>query len=310
MLAELVLVTRILGLVSGEQPINVQVDRTVAAVEIVLDGKQVATLRQPPWRTLVDFGDELMPHELIAIAYDAQGNELARDRQLVNLARPPAEAAIDLKRDPDGTLRATVRWQHIGYEKPKQIAIALDGKPIGSSASVALPPLEQGRIHLLEAELTFSGNIVARKELVFGGIYAEEVPSELTGVLVQQNEIGRTDAANCFRLDGRTVAAAAVEKPLAQVLFVRSSDPELARSRLHLPIATNRMSAMKTARLYALEGARMRFIWPTAREARSDEAESVSNLFLRSELMVGGIAGGAAIGAGIGAFFGGVGAVP
>src|SRR5687767_2244726 len=99
MLAELVLVTRILGLVSGEQPIQVQADRTVAAVEIVLDGKQVATLRRPQWRAVINFGDELAPHELIAVAYDPEGNEVARDRQLVNLARPPAEAAIDLSRD-------------------------------------------------------------------------------------------------------------------------------------------------------------------------------------------------------------------
>src|SRR5688572_6546947 len=129
MLAELVLVTRLLGLVSGEHPITAQVDASVRAVDVVVDGKTLITLRGEPWRTVLNFGPELAPHELTAIAYDANGAEVGRDTQLVNLARPAAEAIIGLERV-DGKLRATVRWQHIASVAPERIEIKLDGKTI------------------------------------------------------------------------------------------------------------------------------------------------------------------------------------
>src|SRR5688572_18313244 len=115
MLAQLVLVTRLLGLVDGEQPIDVQVDASVRRVELTIDDEKAATLTGPPWRAIVNFGPELAPHRLTAIAYDAKDNELGRDTQLVNLARPPAEAQLSIDKDPkSGRLRANVRWQHIG----------------------------------------------------------------------------------------------------------------------------------------------------------------------------------------------------
>ena len=280
MLAELILVTRLLGLVSGEHPITVQADSSVRAVDIVVDGKTLTTLRGDPWRTVLNFGQELAPHELTAIAYDANGTEVGRDTQLVNLARPPAEAIIALDRQ-DGKLRATVRWQHIAAEVPEKIEIKLDGKTIATGqASVTLPAVEPTTVHVLQADVVFPRGAVASKELVFGGQYSEQVPSELTAVLAHST-------SDCFQLGGTTVRAAAVEKPDAFVLFVRGSDADLGRRRLRLPGAGSRETGQMMHIPFMLEKTQMRYIWPTSREIRTDETEAVTNLFSRSEMVSG-----------------------
>jgi len=280
MLAELILVTRLLGLVSGEHPITVQVDSTVRAVDVVVDGKTLTTLREAPWRTVLNFGAELAPHELTAIAYDANGAEVGRDTQLVNLARPPAEAIIGLERA-GGKLRATVRWQHIAAATPEKIELKLDGKTIATGeASVALPAVEPTAVHVLQAEVLFPGGTTASKELVFGGQYSEQVPSELTAVLAH----GTSD---CFQLGGATVRAAAVEKPDAFVHFVRGSDADLGRRRLRMPGAGSRETGQLMHTPFRLENTQMCYIWPTSREIHTDDTEAVTNLFWRSEVVSG-----------------------
>lgn len=276
MLAALIVVSRLLGLVANDQPIDVRVDPSVRSVRILVDGKALTTLRSAPWRAVIHFGPEIAPHEVVAIAYDAEDNEVARDTQLVNLARPPAEAVIDLDRK-DGQLRATVQWQHIGSEKPKRVEIKLDGKTIATGTpSVVLPDLPTHSIHALQAEVEFAGGFVARKEVVFGGQYAEEVPAELTAFLIR----GKAD---CLSLDGKRITPRAIEKPEATILFVRSSDPSLARNRLKMPAAVSREGIGALNMPFRLEGARMRYIWPKANEIRVDERQSVVNLFLRTD---------------------------
>jgi hypothetical protein len=279
MLAELVLATRLLGLVSDEQLVEVQVEPDVRAVELVVDGKTISRLTAP-YKALLNFGPELAPHEVTAIAYDAGGAEVGRDQQFVNLPRPQAEVEIELDASPaNGRLRATIRWQHIASEKPKRIVLRLDGKPIGSTASTTLPALEKESIHVLKAELEFANEVVATKELVFGGHYSTQVPAELTGVLA-------TDGAHCFRSGEQTSRAAAVENPDARVLFVRGSDGNLARTRLRLPAASSREAGLQMHRPFRIENAKMRITWPAARELR-DSRQSVVNLFYRSETVDG-----------------------
>jgi len=280
MLAALVLTTRLLGLVNDDQAIEVQTDRTVRSVDVVVDGKTVIRKMNEPFRAVLHFGTEIAPHELTSIAYDEQGNEVGRDTQLVNLARPQAEAAIDLARDPaTGRLRATVRWQHISAEKPKRISIKLDGKAIATGAVAPLPALDDDLLHVLQAEVEFAGMEIASKELVFGGRYSEQVPSELTGVLANEG-------AQCFRVDDRTIRAAAIENPEAMVYFVRGIDATIARRRLRLPAAGSRESGMQMHRPFMLPGASMRYIWPTARYIRPKQQPAV-NLFYRSEITKG-----------------------
>jgi hypothetical protein len=279
MLAELVLTTRLLALVNGEQFVSVQTGPGTESVAVLLDGKTITRLRAP-FQTAVNFGPELAPHELTSIAYDAQGNEVGRDTQIVNLARPPAEVEIDLDRQEGGQLRAKLRWQHIAAETPKKIAIKLDGATIASTASATLPAGEPSAIHVLQAQLEFAGGLIATKELVFGGQFSEEVPSELTGVLAGKN-------ARCFRAGDRVLRAAAVEKPDALVLFVRASDAFLARSKLRVASGGGPRLLANIYRSYGLADTQMRFIWPSARQVQMNESQSAVNLFHRSQVADG-----------------------
>ncbi len=61
-------VSLFLGLLIGPRPVELAVDNTVAAIELSLDGRQVARLDGPPWSTTVDLGPELLPHRLEAHA--------------------------------------------------------------------------------------------------------------------------------------------------------------------------------------------------------------------------------------------------
>ena len=267
MIPALVLVTRILGLVNNEQPIYLQVDPGVARVEVVRDGQRVAELRGAPWQTVLDFGPEIAPHELTAVAYDGQGNEIGRDTQIINLARPAAEITLDLVRDGAGSPRAVVKWQHIAAEKVKKVQIKLDGKVIGTKDTVALPQLPPSSVHVVEAEVRFADGFVAKAERAFGGQYGEALPAELTAMLVRKGEKGDTDLKSCFQLDGALVAAAGVEEGEARVLFVRDADPSQVRERLSIRMITS------------FPNAKLRYIWPIAEVVQGNAPGVKTNLF-------------------------------
>lgn len=269
MLASLVLVSRLLGLVNHHQPIQVQVAPGVARVTIEQGGQRVAELRGEPWRTILDFGTEIVPQTLTAVAYDAAGNEIGRDIQLINLARPPAEIDVDLSREPSGQLRATVRHEHIASEKARKIQVRLDGKVIGTKDSVLLPALPPTAVHVVDVEVRFADGYVAKAERVFGGQYGEELPSQLTGVLVRQREKGSTDLKTCFQLDGALVGAAGIEEPEARAVFVRDGSPKPFRDRFGFPVSVS------------MKGIKLRYIWPIAEQVPNAQG-STANLFMYS----------------------------
>lgn len=62
---EIVFLTLFLSVTTtGPRPVQVQAPPGTAAVVFRLDGEQVAGLTGPPWSVVVDFGEELVPHEL------------------------------------------------------------------------------------------------------------------------------------------------------------------------------------------------------------------------------------------------------
>ena len=95
------IVTLFLGLVNGPQPVELAVRQGAAVqVEVRLDGQVVKRLKSPPWRLEVDLGEALAPHELVAVAYDESGRELARARRWINIDLPRAQ--IDGQAPPGG----------------------------------------------------------------------------------------------------------------------------------------------------------------------------------------------------------------
>src|SRR6185295_6138672 len=176
-------VTLLLGLISGIYPIEVAVGGSVTVVELTLDGAPAGRLERPPWVARVDLGSDLRPRELTARGLDAEGKEIARVTQWLNLPRPPAEVEIVLENNADGTPRtAALTWQSVSGVKPVSISLTLDGQPLPVDARghAALPRRDLKVVHVLTAELWFPPGLLARKDVVFGGEYGSEISTELT----------------------------------------------------------------------------------------------------------------------------------
>src|SRR4051812_7354973 len=89
--------TLFFGLITGPYPIELAVSGPAASVEIVVDGRSAGTLPGAPWKGTINFGSSLLPHQIVARALDAQGHELGRAEEWVNLAHPPSKAEIVLE---------------------------------------------------------------------------------------------------------------------------------------------------------------------------------------------------------------------
>lgn len=189
--------TLFLGLTVGPQAVELQVDPAVAAVELYLDGEEVARVDGPPWHAAVDLGWELAPRRLEAVALDEEGRELDRTEQTLNLPRPPAEVSLYFD-TPPGTggsppaagdaapRRVRLAWQSVLGSTPTAVRMELDGEPLPGAtlAGVELPPLDPDTVHFLRVELDFPDNLSAAEELVFGGGVQEEISTQLTAVPV------------------------------------------------------------------------------------------------------------------------------
>ncbi len=227
-MVQIAFLTLFLGLVLGPQPIELTVTGPVAAVELRLDGAPAGLIVGPPWTGQIDFGPALLPHELVARALDEQGQEIGRVQQWVNLSRPPAEVDILLEDGPAGRpVAARLTWQSVEGESPSAIRVTFDDKPlvVEPGGGVKLPAWDPETSHVLTAELRFSGALVARRDVVFGGRWGEEISTELTAVPVRLRpgkELPSPERMEgWFRAAGRPMHVAAVEESPAELLVVR-----------------------------------------------------------------------------------------
>jgi hypothetical protein len=238
-------VSLFLGLVVGPQVIEVAVDPAVARVEVRLDDRPVGTLDGPPWKLIADFGPEPRPQELAAIAFDREGREAGVARQRLNLPRAPAEVGIVLEAGGEGGPRSVrLTWESTAGAKPQSIAVTFDGEPlpVRDPARIELPAHDPGRLHFLRAELDFSDTVASVAELAFGGTYADQVTTELTGVAVELAEgVHLPEAAGLagwLTRRGAPLTVVAVEKGAADAVVVRDQGAlaGLDRLRQHLTV--------------------------------------------------------------------------
>lgn len=272
-------VSLFLGLVLGPHSVELAVAEPVAQVEILLDGAVIGTLHEPPWSLVCDFGDEMAPHELLAIARGDAGEELARARQWINLPRPPAEASIVLEGGQDGRGRiARLTWESVVADVPEEVTVTFDGQPLAveDPRRIELPVHDPRQLHFLHAELIFAPTVSSVAEITFGGTYADEVNSELTAVPVALP--GRRDDPTPEELAGRLLGSGealevvAVEKGTAEIVVVRDREAlsdldRIQRSLLRL-IRRFDPSSSNTLR-YALPlkpDQHLRLLWPFSRE--------------------------------------------
>jgi hypothetical protein len=225
-----------LGLIAGRQPIELRVDPAVKSVRLLLDGKKVDTLIAAPWKSIVDFGPTIQPHELLALGLDEKGEEIARASQVLNLPRATAELEIILERDPKGTpKRVQLSGFHVSYADVRRATLKLDVIPLSLDRNYRanLPQLDMKRPHVLAAEMRFADGTVARREVVFGGEFAESVPTQLTPTVITRTAPGdAVPAEDCFSSDGTALRVSNVEKANAIVVIVRDPDPAEVKGAL------------------------------------------------------------------------------
>jgi hypothetical protein len=226
-----------LGLIAGHQPVELRVDPAVRTVQILLDGKKIDALGAPPWRSIVDFGETIQPHELVARGLDEKGEEITRVSQFINLPRPTAELDLVVERDANGTpKRATLTGFHVRYEAVRRATLKLDEKPLSLDRNyrASLPKVDMKRPHALSAEMRFADGTVARRDVVFGGEFAETMPTQLTPTVVTRTGSGDAPplADDCFVNNGAPLRVSNVEKPGATVIIVRDPDPAEIKAAL------------------------------------------------------------------------------
>jgi hypothetical protein len=248
-MTQIAFVTLLLGLISGAHRVEVSASGPVAAIEIQLDGAPVGTLSGPPWAQRVDFGPELLPHELVARALDAEGREIARTRQWVNLPRPPAEIALSLEgEDPAKPRSARLTWESLVATAPRRVSLTLDGRPleVDGGGRASLPPLKLDMPHVLTAEVDFGPGVAARRDVLLG-TETGELFGELTStpVRLRGGELPPPERLQgWFSAGGAPLSPVAVEDEPRQIVVVRDSMARRVLAKLpgisgnppHLPL--------------------------------------------------------------------------
>ena len=216
-----------LWLMTDVHPVQVSVDPSVASVEIILDGRGVGVATAPHWSVGCDFGKTPRPHELVAVAYDEDGIETGRARQLVNLPRADAEVGILFEGgNPGAPEQLRIITESSKRLEPLAISVIFDGRLLqaGGDGRFPLPEHDRRQVHIVSAEAHFPEGMTARSDVTFGGTYGSRVATELTAVPVISDRRDRLDVdglRGLFRARDEPVQVAVVEQPGARIYLVR-----------------------------------------------------------------------------------------
>jgi hypothetical protein len=222
------------GLIRGPYPVELAVNGPAAGVELLVDGRSVRKLQAPPWKTEIDFGPDLLPHQIVARALDAQGHEAARAEEWINLPHPLTKVDIVLEGGKSGPPEAAkVVWTDVKEEEPRAALFTFDGAPVplDPAGRAVLPRHDLKTLHILSAEVDFPSGRGVRKEIAYGGEYGTEVSTELTAVPLRTGR-GKLppvpQLGDWLAAGGRPLPVAAVEEGPAQLYVVRSLAGPLA----------------------------------------------------------------------------------
>jgi len=280
----------------------------VVAVDVLLDGELVETLKRPPWRVRLDLGPELRPHLLEVVALDELYGELGRAEQRLNVPRDPVEVEIAVEETPTGAgAVARIAWESLIGDRPSSVEIALDGRPleVEDPARFELPAYDPELLHLVRAELEFGGAAVSTAELVFGGSWVGRSSGTLTATAIELTGGNKVkspeDLRGSFERGGESLEVTVVEKELSEIVVVRTP----LASELLADIAGNRPTVRTSAdplaadrfQATARRGWRAQFIWPVSRpggaEGRRYDLFPHSQLFTERDADLAVLVGGA-----------------
>jgi hypothetical protein len=220
--------TLFLGLVLGVQTVEVMASQDVARVELLLDGRPVAAIEHPPWRTVVDLGTALEPKILEAVGRDGRGREIARSTQRLNLPRPPAELELLLEPGEEGRGSvARLSWDSIAGQTEPTIRAWFDGAelPVVDTRRLELPAHDPRQLHFLRVEATFTEHLGTVAERVLGGTWADQLSAQLTAVPVHVSGNAELPAArqldDWLTVDGKGAPVLAVDDGPDDLIVVR-----------------------------------------------------------------------------------------
>lgn len=226
-------VSLFVGLILGVQQVEVAVSGPVARVEIRIDDYVMGEMTSEPWTVRCDFGRQLRPRILEAVAYDDTGRELGRATKWINLPGRRADAEIVAIRDEFRVVTAArLTWASPEFDRPRKINVELDGERIKVRPPwvVDLSDIPEERIHVLSADFEFAPGVLVRRELVFGPEFEGIEDTELTAVAVALDDLDElppvADMQGWFVKDGSPLSVAASEKPDARLVVVR--DPAVS----------------------------------------------------------------------------------
>ena len=277
--------TLFLGLVLGEQTVELLVGSGIARVELRVNDAVCAQLEAPPWRATCDLGERLEPRRMTAVGFDTGGHSIALAVQLLNVYRPSAEISLLIDTDPvRGRVLRFVARSALGGP-PSRVTATLDGDELAGvgADSAPLPALNLAEPHLVRVEAEWEGRARADAEAVFGGEFGDHIAAELTAVPVPTAGKGIPSPgslAGTIRQNGRPLRIATVEYGAAEVWLL--GDPRsfprlgrLAKSRNQAFRDPGRVGATPDQRvlnglgglnwraLASLDsGDRLRILWP------------------------------------------------
>lgn len=227
---QIVFLSLFLGLITGTQTVTLQVDATVKSVRIELGGRSVARIDKAPWSAKVDFGNVIIPGELIAIAYDGGGNEIARTSQLINLSRPPAEMEIVIRSEGTRPVEAELVGRHRLHKLPTTAKLFVDGVEVrvGHDFRARLPEIDASHPHIISAEMQFEDDQIAKRDVVMQAGFSDSAGAELTPMLVMASAKPQPqNLEGCFSAAGAPLRATAIEANDAYVVMVKDPDARM-----------------------------------------------------------------------------------
>lgn len=261
----IVFVSLFLGIVTGEQTIEVAVSQNVAEARILVDGELIQTLRKDPWRISHDLGSRLTTHELTAVALNDSGQEIGRTVQHLNVPRPRVAAEVLLEEWVEGTPTvARLVWHSAELVKPERVSVSVDGQELQTTDlnRIELPELSPDAVHFMTAEIPFPNQEVASAEVIFGGTYGSSVETEITAVplVVTKRRIRSLEATRGWlqHINGAELQIVAVEDGPAEVAVVREDEAIGPLARIDAALRRARDFSYKKLRLERRD--RLRFV--------------------------------------------------
>jgi len=273
--------TLFLGLLFGPQRVEFLFHEGVAAIEISLDNQVVGQLNQPPWHLAVDFGEELAPHVLQAVAYGVSGTEVDRAEQWINTFTQQTEVSILVSPRQDGHgLQAQIAWESVTENlEPESVHIDLDGQPleVEDPRQFDLPRIDLDQAHFLRVELRFSETLRAAAEAIFGGPFSDEVDTELTAIPVHLDRPKKPpsleEMQDWFLDQDQALTVKAVEESPVDIVVVRDVATVGAMRRLYPRASKYQPFRRNSGRILDTplkKNHSIRFITPVARQIKRE----------------------------------------